>query len=165
MRGLGPNARGDLGGIGVTDIDQQAQSHHGEKHSHVRQHIVQHALHRGMRAQGEHHHDAARPSRDRKCQGIEDFLLQRSVAVLRHGGPVGISFDLVLIQQVPSHGGEDQSARDLHHGKRNPKEFQQRGPHQLHHCQKKRGTDRNLAGQIAVNGGRRLADQAQQYQR
>ena len=118
-----------------------------------------------MRTQGEHHDDAARPSRDRKCQGIENFLFQRSEAILRHGGPVGIGLGLVLIQQAPSHGGEDQSARDLHHRKRNPKEFQQRRSHQFHNCQEKGGTDRNLARQITINGRRRLAYKAQQYQR
>ena len=160
----GRTPRCDLGSIGVADIDEQAQSHHGQKHSHMRHYIVQHALHRSVGAQGEHHHDAARPGGYRKCQRIENLLLQRSEAGLRHCGPVGIGLGLVLIQQVPSHGGEHQSSRDLHYGKRNPKKFQQSSSHQLHHRQKKRGADRDFARQIAVNRCRRVAYKAEQYQ-
>ena len=86
----GWNARGDLGSIGIADKHQQAQSHHRQKNSHMGHNIVEHALHRSMRAQGQHHHDAARPGGDRKRQRIENLLLQRSEAGFRDLGAVGI---------------------------------------------------------------------------
>ena len=131
MRGLGRDAFGDFGGVGVAEIDADAEGDDGEEDAEVSRDVVGDATDGGVGAESEGDDDASGPGCDGEGKRIEDFLFEGAVGVVGDFFFGAVGGGVLLIEEGPAHGGEDQASGDLYDREREAEEGQDRGADQL----------------------------------
>ncbi len=138
--------------VGVAEEYQDAEGDDGEEDGRVGEYVFAHAFHRGVRAEGEHDHDAAGIDGDRECEWVEDFFAE--LAVNGAGNDVGCGGGLrvLLVEQAPSHGSEDEASGDLDHRERDSKKSEEGRADQFNDQKEEYGADGDGAGEVAIYG-------------
>ena len=131
MRSLGGDAFGDFGGVGVAEIDADAEGDDGEEDAEVPGDVVGDAADGSVCAESERDDDASRAGRDGEGERVKDFLFERAVGVVGDFFFGAVGGGVLLIEEGPAHGGEDQASGDLYDRERDAEEGQDRGPDQF----------------------------------
>ena len=167
---------GDPGGVGVAEIDQNAEDNDREKYAKVGQDVVGQVLVRDVRGDGEQCDERARPRGDGKGEGIEDSLFEMAgVGNMAVAGLAALPCFLfffagtcagaALIEHAPSHGGDDDAAGKLDDGQGDAEEAEDDSASNFKNAKKDDVVDGDAPGKRAKNLGRRVADQPEKNER
>ena len=167
---------GDPGGVGVAEIDQNAEDNDSDKYAKVGQDVVGQVLFRDVRGDGEQCDKRARPRGDGKGEGIEDSLFEMTcignmaitgLAVLACFlfFLAGSCASAALIEHAPSHGGNDDAAGKLDDGQRDAEEAEDDSARDFKNAKKHDVVDGDAPGKRTKNFRRRVADQPEKDER
>ena len=162
MRSLGADALRELRGVGVAEIDADAKRDDGEENAEVSADVVGDAMDGSVRAEGEGDNDAAGASRDGEGERVEDFLFKSAVGVLRDFALGAVGRGVLLIEEGPTHGGENEASGDLHDGQGDTEEVQDGSANHFDDEQEDCCANGDLESELFEDGGWGVADEAKE---
>jgi hypothetical protein len=164
---------GDLGGIGVTEVDADAKCNRGDEQADVGEDGFGNGRMFRVHAEGEHDDDATGTGGDGEGEGIEGLLLKAAELCPgdgRSSGVGGVSLVLagaavLLVQERPADHGDDDSAGDLHDGQRDAEESEKCGADELDNSEEDDGIDGDSAGEGVEGVDGSVSDEAEEDER
>src|SRR6202040_1919207 len=108
-------------------------------------------------AEGKHDDDTAGAGGDREGQRIEGLLLEGSANLFLFGHGCGglhlfgVRLRVLLIQERPSHGGDDKAAGDLDDGEGDAEEGEDGGTDEVDDGEEEDGVDGDSASERAID--------------
>jgi hypothetical protein len=164
VSGLRRDVPSDAGGVAVTEEDEEAEDENGGQDGTVREDVFRERFGRGVGAEGEHDDDAGGVDGDGKGEGVKDFLIDVAVSGWDDVGG-SARRGVTLVEQGPSHGGEDEATGDLDDRERDSEESEESGAHEFDDEEEEDSVEGNLAGELAVDKGGGIAHEAEKDER
>ena len=125
MNGLARNPGCESRSIGIAEVDADTQQNYSSHDAQMRESRGEECFLVCVRAQRQRDYQRTWAGSDGEAEGIEYFLVERAMVSCCGRDPLTAP-GFLLVQQSPAHRGHHQTSGNLHHGKRNAEETQNR---------------------------------------